>query len=388
VQGEYEARIARGTLGTKSTRDIVVLSAPDEATAQQAAERLMEGDAPELVASALGLVSPDRFDAAEPDSLPNPTTDETAFALEEGQAKAADNGLGGWEAVFVPSVTPATTPNFASVEPEIRRDLGLDRAKDKIFEIEKTMGDRLIEGDTLEDIARDMNLPMESYDYIDRLGQTRDSLTLNGFAGIPGIAQDDELLKLIFTSDIGFDTDIYATTQGGIVSIRVMDVIDSTVRPLDEVRDQVLTAWTNEQIQNALNTRGVELAQEVRDGKSLEDVADALGDAASLVERGISRAQPPRDISGPVVVDLLSADTGEIVRGTGAQALTYTIARLDSIVPNSDGLAGEILDVVQRNIGSEISGDIQDAYRIAILKEHELRDYPDQVRAVMGIEGE
>ena len=58
------------------------------------------------------------------------------------------------------------------------------------------------------------------------------------------------------------------------------------------------------------------------------------------------------------------------------------------IIPNSNGLAGEILDTVQRNIGSEISLDIQNAYRLAILKEHELREYPDQVTTVMGIEGQ
>jgi hypothetical protein len=64
------------------------------------------------------------------------------------------------------------------------------------------------------------------------------------------------------------------------------------------------------------------------------------------------------------------------------------LARLDSITPNTDGLAGEILDTVQSNISAEISGDIQNAYRLAILKEHELREYPNQVRAIMGIEGE
>ena len=89
-----------------------------------------------------------------------------------------------------------------------------------------------------------------------------------------------------------------------------------------------------------------------------------------------------------MVVELLTSDVGDLARGTGAVPLTYTLARLDSITPNSDGLAGEILDTVQSNISAEISGDIQNAYRLAILKEHELREYPAQVRSVMGIEGE
>ena len=388
IQDEFDSRIARGSLGTKASRDVIVLTAPDESTAQDAATRLAAGEDANLVASALGLFSPDRFDGVEKDTLPDSVTDALAFSLNEGEARASENSLGGWEAVYVPSVTPANVPDFSSIEPEIRRDLGVEKAKDRIFDISNDMDTRLINGETLEAIATELNLPMESFDYIDRLGQTQDGLNMVGSSQIPGIAQDDELLRLIFTEDIGFDTDIFPTTQDGIMAFRVIDVIDSQVRPLGEVRDQVLTAWENDQLREALTARGLELASEIRDGKSLEDIADELGEAATLEERGISRAQPPRDIPGSVVVDLLSAEVGDLARGAGTQSLTYTLARLDTVVPNSDNLAGEILDTVQNNIGAEISGDIQNAYRLAILKEHELREYPDQVRAIMGIEGQ
>lgn len=388
IQDEFDSRVARGTLGTKASRDVVVLSAPDETTAQDAAARLTAGEEPTLVASALGLVSPDSFDGVEKNQLLDSVTDDVAFDLGEGEARASENSLGGWEAVYVSSVTAASLPAFSSIEPEIRRTLGEEKAKGSIFDISNDMDTRLINGDTLEAIATELDLPMESYDYIDRVGQTQDGLSMNGSSRIPGIAQDDELLRLVFTEDIGFDTDIYPTAQDGVVAFRVTDVIDSQVRPLDDIRDQVLTAWNNEQIRDALTDRGLALAQEIRGGKSLEDIAEELGSAATLAERGISRAQPPRDIAGSVVVDLLTSDPGDLARGTGAVPLTYTLARLDSVTPNSDGLAGEILDTVQSNIGAEISGDIQNAYRLAILKEHELREYPEQVRAIMGIEGE
>ena len=388
IEDEFESRIARGTLGTKASRDVVVLTAPDQATAQDAATRLAGGEAPALVASALGLVSPDRFDGMQKNQLLDPVTDDTAFGLKEGEALAAENSLGGWEAVYVPSVTAATTPAFSSIEPDIRRTLGEEKAKDRIFDISDEIDKRLINGDTLENIATELDLPMESYDFINRVGQTRDGLAMNGSLRIPGIAQDDELLRLIFTEDIGFDSTIHPTTQDGIVAFRITDVIDSEVKPLSDVRDQVLSAWENEQIQEALLERGLALAQEIRDGRSLEEIAEELGEAAVIEERGISRAQPPRDISGAVIVELLTSDVGDLARGTGARPLTYTLARLDTVTPNSDGLAGEILDTVQSNIGAEISGDIQNAYRLAILKEHELREYPDQVRAIMGIEGE
>ena len=388
VQGEFDSRIARGVLGSKASRDVVVLTTPDKPTAEKAAARLAAGEDPSLVASALGLVAPDKFEGVEKDQLLDPVTDDVAFELKESESRAIENSLGSWEAVFVPSVTLATTPDFSSVEPEIRLELGEEAAKARIFDVSGEVDTRLINGETLEAIAAELNLPMESYDYINRVGQTQDGLTLNGSARIPGIAQDDELLRLIFTEDIGFDTDIFPTAQGGAVAFRVTDVIDSTVKPLSVVRDDVLSAWQNEQIRDALTERGLALAGELRDGRTLEEIAEELGEAAVIEERGISRAQPPRDIAGSVVVDLLTSEVGETARSTGALPLSYTLPRLDAITSNSDGLAGEILDTVQRNIGAEISGDIQNAYRLAILREHQLREYPDQVRAIMGIEGE
>jgi len=62
-------------------------------------------------------------------------------------------------------------------------------------------------------------------------------------------------LRLIFTEDIGFDTDIFETAQGGYVAFRVTDVIDSKVKPLSDVKDDVLRAWEAEQIQEALTQR-------------------------------------------------------------------------------------------------------------------------------------
>lgn len=387
VQEEFDRRVARGELGTKASRDVVILTATDESTADAAAQRLMAGELPELVAASLGFVNPDRFENVVEDQLIDPVTSELAFSLLEGQAKSSMNSLGSWEAVYVPSITEATSPQFASIEPELRREIGLDKAKERIFEIRDDMDPMIIAGRTLEEISEELNLPMESYDFIDRSATTRDGLQMLGSNLIPGLAADDELLREIFTADIGFDTDLFETVHEGAAAFRVTDIIDSQIRPLEDIREQVVAAWTAEQIQSALNMRGAALATELQNGRTLEELKDELGDTATLTERGISRSNPPRDLNGQVVVDLLSASPGEIVRGQGALPQTYTIARLDTIIPNSDRLAGEILETVQRNIAAEISLDIQNAYRLAILEEHRLREYPDQVTAAMGIEG-
>ena len=386
VRGEFDRRVEAGILGSPSTRDVVIINASDEATAQKAADRLRAGEEPELIAASLGLLAPETYDDIVPETIISLPTDELAFSLEAGEAKIVGNGLGGWDAVYIPDITPSTTPSFSTIESEIKNEIGQDKALDEIFSLQDSIDDLLLENKTIEEIAAELNLAMESYDFIDRTGTTQDGLELIGSASIPGIASDDNLLRDIFTANIGLDSDIYETVHKGAVIFRVTDVIDSQLKPLDDIREQVTEAWTAEEIQKSLNERGVALATEINSGRTLEDLAEELGDAASLRERGISRANPPRDISGAVVVDLLASSEGDIARGTGAQSGTYEIARLDKILPNSDGIAGEILESRQRNISAEISLDIQNAYRLDILKEHKKLVYETEINRIMGVD--
>ena len=74
-----------------------------------------------------------------------------------------------------------------------------------------------------------------------------------------------------------------------------------------------------------------------------------------------------------------------VSRGPGPQGITRQVAKLTAIVPNQDGLAGQFLDVLQEQATSAISSDLQNAYQQAILRENELREFPEKVQAALGI---
>jgi len=49
-------------------------------------------------------------------------------------------------------------------------------------------------------------------------------------------------------------------------------------------------------------------------------------------------------------------------------------------------LAGQFLDVLQEQVTSAISSDLQNAYQQAILTENELRQYPEKIKEALGIQ--
>jgi len=364
LKDAFDYRVELGEIGAPETRDVVLITASDEEAAKKAAASLLAGEDPDLVASGLGLVAPDIYTAVGKDGIFEPESAKTAFEIGEGETKAILGSLGNWVAVHVPAIQAAVVPDFDAAKDELSTALLREKAQDALYDVTGDIEDLATEGNTLE------------------------GPSLAGFTGIPGIASDDKVLQEIFTSDLGFETDLFETTTDGYVTLRVEDIIDSKPRPFEEVKDRAAIFWKAEQLNEALTKKSIELNTEIRGGKSLEEVAETLGEGASLREITITRANPPKDIGAQVAVGLLDGDISDIVRGPGATAAVMNIGRLDTIIPNADGLAGQFLDIIQERTTGALSTDIQNAYQAAILRENPLQEYPNQVKSVLGIDAD
>jgi len=385
VKAAFQYKIDLGEIGSPETRSVVQITATDEDVAKKAAEQLGRGDDAIAVAAGLGLVDPQIYTDVLKDAILDPETAEAAFEMDKGEAKALLGSLGNWYAVGVTNINAAVTPDFEAQEEEIRESLLTDKAKEAVYDLTADIEDAMTDGLTLEEISAKVGWPLSYYDFIDRSGTTQDGVRMNGFSAIPGVASDDKLLLEIFTSDLGFETDLFETSTGGFASIRVDDIIDSTMRSFEEVKDRATVAWKNTKTSEAMDELATELASKIQTGEDINDVAKPLENGASVEEIVIVRAQPPRTLGNAVVLGMLDGQVGAVSRGAGPQGLTRQIAKLTEIVPNQDGLAGQFLDVLQEQATQAISSDLQNAYQQAILRENELREYPEKVRTALGI---
>lgn len=385
LKAAFQYKIDLGEIGSPETRSVVQITATDEETAKKAAEQLARGDDSAAVAAGLGLVAPEVYTDVLKDAILDPETAEAAFEMKEGEAKALLGSLGNWYAVGVTAVTAPVIPDYDEQKDEIRDTLLTEKAKEALYDITGDIEDAMTDGLTLEEIAAKVDWPLSFYDYIDRSGTTRDGVRMRGFSAIPGVASDDTLMREIFVSDLGFETDLFETKNGGYAAIRVEDIIDSKMRPFEEVKEKATTAWKVEQTGEAMDALMTELAGKLQTGEDIKAVAKSIGDGASVADIVIVRAQPPRTLGAPVVIGMLDGAVGAVSRGAGPQGQTRQIARLTEIVPNQDGLAGQFLDVLQEQATQAISSDLQNAYQQAILRDNELREYPEKIKSALGI---
>jgi peptidyl-prolyl cis-trans isomerase D len=388
VRKLYDGRVDRGELGSPETRSVTQIIANDEDTANKAAGRLASGEDPQSVATILGLFEPIIDENVRADGVSDPNAAETAFKTEQGKTAVVQGALGKWHAVLVTDITAATQPEFSELKDELEEEIKVGKARKRINQLSKIMEEVMDDGQTLEDAAKAAKLSYSSIDFVDRSGTTPDGKKLSGTPGLEGIAEDEAILTEIFTNDIGFESYPFRTSSGGWAVLRVDDVLESKVRPFEEIKDRAASLWMSEETSKVMDTFAKDMALRAEGGETLEDILADIPQGGSIENVVIVRSAPGTKLGPTVLVGLLDASVGDVVRGDGALPATRQIGELTDIISSRDGLSGRVGDAWQEQLTVALREDLLNAYQTAIMAENPYTPYPEKIQSILGLETE
>lgn len=384
ILAAFQYKIDLGELGAPEKRTVVQITALDENSAKKAADMLSSGQDPNSVASTLGLIQPEIYTNVVKDEILDPITAEESFKMKETESKSILGSLGNWYAISVSAISPAESPNYELQKEALRQTLLTEKAQEEIYDITGTIEDLMTDGLTLEEISDAINWPLSYYDYIDRSGSDQTGMKMNGFEAIPGIASDESILEETFIADLGFETDLFETRNGGYASVRVDEIIDSQRMPYEEVKYSATQAWKQSQKNNLLNSLATKIVKDINEGSTLKEAVLDLKNK-SITEQIIVRGQPSQNLGNNIIADIFSSDAGAVVQGEAPKINTRQIAILEEVLSSEEFPTGEILKIIQERSSQEISNDLQNAYQQAILKDNTLSEYPEKIKVVLGI---
>ena len=141
---------------------------------------------------------------------------------------------------------------------------------------------------------------------------------------------DPEFLPAIFKADVGDDVDPFASKMGAYFTLHVIGVTPPKLKPLDQVRAQALTDYTNEQRAKALATKAQSLAAQARKEKSLDSIAKQLNVPVQH-SPALTRETNTPVFSAQTVARLFTAPPGGVDVGPQAQSGDYMIALVSGI---------------------------------------------------------
>ncbi len=355
LRDEYESR--RDDYVIQERRKIEQIVLPDEATARQVEDQLKKGATFAAAAEAVTGQPPIDLGEVEKTDLPVELA-EAAFAAAPDTVTEPVQSPLGWHVIRVGAITPGRERSFDEVRDELAQDVGMRLAVDSMVSIANQLDDSLGGGASLEEAVSALNLKLVRVEAVDSQGNGRDGQPVEDLPGEP-------FLQVAFETPAGSDSLLTEANDGGYFVLRTDSVDQARLRPLAEVRDQVVALWRDRQRAERAEAKAQELAERVRTGTEFETVAAEAGLQASQTEplsRFDSRAanNPAPTLPGK----LFQLQPGEVTTAQTAEG--HLIAKLDKIIPADPAASPEELADTQDGVATALRNDLLEQFAAAL----------------------
>jgi peptidyl-prolyl cis-trans isomerase D len=365
VAADYENRIDEFT--TIETRDLDQLQYATEEDAKFAHGLLMGGGKFEEVAkdpknrlgdnTALGLRS--KKDLPE-------ATREVVFAAPANTLTEPVKSLFGWHIYQVKTIVPGNVRSLAVMHDEIKKTLQLNKAGELVYDQSTKLEDELAGGASLKDSAQRYDLKLMTTAAVDAGGKNEAGTEVD----LPKLP---EFIATAFSTEEGAEPRLVESAVGSYFMVRVDGITAPALRPLESVRELVVTDWTAEQKDQAAGKRAAALVKLMKDGGDFAAEVAKLGMTIKETKPvGRFRAEGEPDMSFDLLAGLFKAKTGGMATAPNQVGTVHVVARLKSVVPASPGKNPKLIEALQAQLRGGISGDIMEQYRAVLQKEYKV----------------
>ena len=191
--------------------------------------------------------------------------DEVVFAMEAGEISEPVQSRIGFHIMAVDEIQAGTEATLEARREEAETDLRREKAGQQLYELTDRLAALTYENpDTLEVAAEELGLELQTSDYLSREDP---GAGIVSEPGVIGAAFSDEVLLEENNSELlELENDRYLV-------LRVLDHLTSLKTPLDAVREEIITRLKFEQARDGTSEKGEAILEQLREGKSKEDLA-------------------------------------------------------------------------------------------------------------------
>ena len=198
----------------------------------------------------------------------DPEFEDMAFALEVGEVSQPVRTQFGYHLIKLEAVRGGEGKSFAEVREQLASELKRKKAERIYFDKVEQLANLAYEiPDSLEPVAEELGLRIES-------------TPLFGRSGGPGIAANRKVVDAAFSDDVlieGLNSEAIELGRGRSVVVRKLSHQPAALRPLDEVREQVIALLRQQKAREGAEQAGKKLVEEIRQGKDPEQLAEQAG---------------------------------------------------------------------------------------------------------------
>lgn len=354
LQEEMEAR--RVVMTQAERRSFVRITAQNQAQADDIAARLNRGDDASAIGSALGVPA----SSAENQTRAEVTDTAVAtavFAMQRGQTRVVRGALSPFVVVRVDAVTAAVAPNMSEIRETSRQALALDGASELLDAAISTFEDARAGGAAIDQAARQAGLAVVVIPAVEAQG--RDT-TGQPIAALEG---HEEVLRTAFETQEGEASDFIPVGDADVV-VAVTGVTPARVRPIEEVRDDLVRAWSAREHATRMRELGERVVAAVAGGQDLNAAARANRFNVVVDSRALDRRTASQIPARGLASQIFAAAPGAAVTDVRADGQAILVAVVEEI--NRPTIAEHPQEVealriqMEESVLSSLGGALQD----------------------------
>jgi len=275
---------------------------------------------------------------------------DAAFAAEMNTPVAVSEGAIEPSLIQVTEIEPGTVTPLEDVEPRLRTEIATRTAREKLSDFYDQVEDERAGGATLEEAAEKLSLPHRVVDAV-----SEDAATPDGgrISDIPSLQQ---VLREAFLSDIGIENSPIRTEGDSWVFFEVTDITPARDRTLDEVRDEVVAAWTASETESRIAQRADALLQRLEAGENLDALAAEIGKPVLTVEQ-VKRGAPPAGLTANAINQAFAGPEGHAANADG-EGHNRIILRVDRVVVPGFFAEADDAKAIRSQLSTALENDI------------------------------
>lgn len=198
-----------------------------------------------------------------------PEVEEVVFAMVAGEIAEPVRSKDGFHIMAVDEIHDGTNVDFSELRAEVEEDLRQDKARKQLYELTDRLATLTYENpDTLEVASEDLELTIQRSDFISREEP-----------GV-GIVAEPRVLAAAFSDEVllqGNNSDVIELDDDRHIALRTLEHREAQKKPLEQVRDQIVTRLKFELARDKTRERGELIQEKLREGRSQGELAAEFG---------------------------------------------------------------------------------------------------------------
>lgn len=353
-QEYYEAHQADYV--TAERRSLTQIVFPDKAAADKALAAIQGGKTIDQAAKDAKQDAVKLDDVLKAD-LPTELADPV-FTAEQGKPIGPVESAFGFHVAIVGAVKAGGTRTLDEVKDEVTAKVRQEKSIDKLYEASTKLEDALASGTPLADAVKEIGGRTLVLAGVDNQGKDK-----TGAVKTDGMPTPEAILSNAFSLPEGQNGSVAEAGSDAFYAVHVDGITPSALRPLAEVKAQVLADWQAEQKAAAAKKKAEEVAEKLRAGAPAKDAA--AGITGALVQR----SEPMRRGGGPTpslpasLFETMFAAKPDTV-GVGASNSGQIVAKLVEIIPADPTLvqAATSINMLSTNMAEAMASDLMAQY--------------------------